>query len=295
MAKARKILKRRNAVRSIRTVTKTMEMVSTARFRKSHTYAAASRPYTDRLMRLVGDLVARERQKVQHPLLEAPSEIKREVLLVLTSNRGLCSSYNAGVLRVALERFGQTTQAGYDTRIHVVGKKGVSFLKFRSMEVDRYYTEFGGVPEYAEVGQLAETYMQQFLVGKISGLEVAYTRLVSGSQARPVIAQVLPMSVEAEYRVRSSESDEIRMPYELHPSNEEIVRHLLPAAVRLRLYQCFLDATVTEQMARMAAMRSATENADELIGDLTVQYNRMRQAQITTELTEIIGGRAGLE
>ena len=294
MAKARKILKRRNAVKSIRTVTKTMEMVSTARFRRSHTHAAAARPYTDRLTRMVGEVLARHEGKISHPLLDDVERTKREVMFIISSNRGLCGGYNQAILRVALERLGQVLQAGYDVQVHVSGKKGISYLRYQGMQVDREYTDLDGLPDYNVIGRLAERFMRQFMDGRIGGLEVAYTRMISATQSRPVIAQILPIDW---LMADQSETDEqgIRRPYELHPSGEDVLRNLLPAAVRLRLYQCFLDATVVEQISRMTAMRSATENADELIGSLTVQYNRMRQQQITTELSEIIGGRSGLE
>ena len=295
MAKARKILKRRNAVRSIRTVTKPMEMVSTARFRRSHTRAAASRPYTDRLTRLVADVLSRSEGEVDHPLLKPAGESKREVLFVLTSNRGLCAGYNQSVLRVTLERLGQTIEAGYDVRLHVSGKKGVSYLRSRGMQADREYIDLDGLPDYGRIGRLAERFMEQYTQGKIGGMEVAYTRMISATQSRPVIAQILPIDWLMDDTEKPDPATSVTIPYELHPSREEILRNLLPAAVRLRFYQCFLDAAVVEQVARMTAMRSATENADELIGRLTIQYNRMRQQQITTELSEILGGRVGLE
>jgi F-type H+-transporting ATPase subunit gamma len=295
VAKARKILKRAKAVGSIRTVTKTMEMVSTARFRRTHSYVSHSRPYTDKLTALVAEVIDRCEGQAVHPLLTEPDAgLKREVLMVLTSDRGLCGGYNGSVVRTALERLGQTRQAGYDVRLHVAGRKGVNTLKFRGVSVDREYTDWPQVPDYRQVGALAERFMEQYVHGKLAGLEVAYTRLMSGTSYRPVIAQILPLSEVSSPRPAPAQTG-LEMPYELHPSAEEILRNLLPAAVRLRLYQCFLDAAVCEQIARMSAMRSATENADELIGSLTVQYNRMRQAQITTELSEIMGGRASLE
>lgn len=295
MAKARKILKRAQTVRNIRALTRTMEMVSTARFRGCHVLSAASRPYTDKLTGLVGRVLERiDREKFSHPLLERREQVKREVLLVVTSNRGLCGSYNQQVLRMAMERLEQTVAAGYDIRLHVAGKKGISFLQYRRQPVEKQYTEFDNQPDYNRIGRVAQEYMDEFTAGNIGGLEVAYTRMPPGDSPRPAIAQILPLTeLSAGKPSGPTSGDEPRMDF--YPDPATILRNLLPATVRLRLYQCFLDAAVAEQMARMTAMRSATENADEMIQSLTRKYNRTRQAQITTELSEIIGGRSGLE
>ena len=295
MAKARRILKRANAARNIRSLTRTMEMVSTSRFRAAHVLSAAGRPYTDRLTDLVAEMIDRVGlDHLEHPLLVEHPDVKREVLLVLTSSRGLCGSYNQGVIRVAMERYHQTLGAGYDTRLHVAGKKGASALRARRVAIDRTIAEMDHVPEYLPVGRLAEQYMDMYVSGEIGGLEVAYTRMARSGQARPVIAQILPLT-ELTAPPAAGPTRAEKTPFDFYPSVETILRNLLPATVRLRLYQCFIDASVAEQMARMTAMRSATENADEMIQDLTRQYNRMRQSQITTELSEILGGRAGLE
>jgi F-type H+-transporting ATPase subunit gamma len=295
MAKARRILKRASAVKKIRALTRTMEMISTSRFRSSHLLSGASRPYTDRLTALVADVLARvDTRKFRHPLLESRTDVKRDVLLVITSNRGLCGSHNQQVLRLALERLDQTLAAGYEIRLHVAGKKGLAFFGYRKMQVERSFIEFDNLPEYQRIGRLAQEYMDLYARGEIGGLEVAYTRMPTGGAPRPAIAQVLPLSeLSAPPKHVPTAGEEPKL--DIYPSAEELLRHLLPATVRLRLYQCFLDASVAEQMARMTAMRSATENADEMVQDLTRKYNRTRQAQITTELSEIIGGRGALE
>ncbi len=294
MAKSRGILKRANTARNIRSLTRTMEMVSTSRFRRSHVLASAGRPYTDALTDLLAEVIRRaDDENVAHPLLVEHPDLKRDILLVLTSNRGLCGAYNQTVVRMALDRYYQITAAGYDVRLHLAGRKGVGMMRSRRIEVDEELTDLEDVPDYNRVGRLAEHYMDLYEQGEISGVEVAYTRVGRSGQARPAIAQLLPLS-------ELSDSDNARVgpeeiDFDFYPSFAELVRHLLPATIRLRLYQSFVDAAVAEQMARMTAMRSATENADEMIQSLTRQYNRTRQAQITTELSEIMGGRAGLD
>lgn len=290
MAKARKILRRVRAVGNIRTVTKTMEMVASTRFKRAHVRAVAARPYTDRLSDLVGDLVERCGQdKLDHPLLTEVEHLRRDVLLVITSNTGMCGGYNASVLSVASARYEQLTEAGYEVRLWVAGRRGLGSLRFRGFPIDRALTGFDHRPSFAAAAELAEGLMTDFGAGRISGLEVAYTQYFASGRQSAVIAQLLPLTYTAPPPTLPGL---VPPPYEFVPSPRAILDKLLPATVRLRLYQCFLDAAVTEQLTRAQAMRSATENADEMLRDLTVTYNRVRQAQITTELAEILGGGA---
>ncbi|MFP4356730.1 MAG: ATP synthase F1 subunit gamma [Phycisphaerae bacterium] len=294
MGKSRGILKRANTARNIRSLTRTMEMVSTSRFRKSHVLSAAGRPYTDKLTDLLAEVIRRaDDEDAHHPLLVEKEDLQRDVLLVLTSNRGLCGAYNQAVVKLAAERYYQIAGAGYDVLVHVAGRKGLSAVRARRMEIDEAMTDLADVPDYTRIGRLAQRYMNLYIDGEISGLEVAYTRVERSGQSRPVIAQMLPLSELTDPENANIAEEEID--FDFYPSIHEVLRNLLPATIRLRLFQCFVDASVAEQMARMSAMRSATENADEMIQNLTRKYNRMRQAQITTELTEIMGGRAGLE
>jgi len=295
VAKARKILDRLHAVRNVRTVTGAMEMVASTQFKKTHKHAVAIRPYTIRLTDLVEDVVRRcGAGTLDHPLLREPIGPHREVLVALTSSRGLCGAYNSRVLALAAERFGQLVVAEYDVRLHVVGKKGIQYLRFRDFRIDREYKHFGSPPDYDRVAALAEELMTAFLDGKISGLEVAYMQFLSAGRQSPAIAQILPLSEIEPSDQAGTRADE-PVAYELIPSPRDILENLLPAMVRLRLYQCFLDAAVGEQIARISAMRAANENADEMIHDLTIRSNRLRQSQITTELAEILGGHAGLQ
>ncbi len=296
MAKARSILKRAKAVRSTRTITKTMEMISTARFKKTHNRVVAARPYTDRLAQIAADMVHGGESVSSHPLLAADENVKRDVLLVITANRGLCGAYNSSVLRLALERHRQLKEAGGEVLLYVVGKRGIQFLKFRKLAVEKSFTQFDYQPQYEEVTALADALMDQFMQKKIGGLEVAYTQFISAGKQAPAIAQVLPLAVMSAPKAENAgEKSVVESTYEYVPSGQEVLDKLLPAAVRMKLYQCFLDAAVSEQMARMTSMRAATDNADEMIHNLTVLYNRTRQSQITTELAEIMGGRVAME
>ncbi len=297
MAKARKILKRVKAVKSIRTVTKTMEMVATAQFRKTHQRAAATKPYVDKLAETAIELFRRGMTDgADHPLLRGQNALKRDVLLVITSNRGLAGAFNSSVLRMAMERLRQLPADGNEPLIHVVGKRGIQFMRFRRQTVEKTYTQFDRMPTYAQVTELADALMARMVAGEISGLEVAYMQFISSGRQKPAIAKVMPLTdLFTGATAAQPPKGAIAPAYEMIPGAGEVLERLLPLCVRMKLFQCFLDAAVSEQIMRMGAMRAATESADDMIHRLTVTYNRTRQGQITTELAEIMGGRIGLE
>jgi len=296
MPKTRNILKRVRAVRSIRTVTRAMQLVATARFKVAHDRLMSFLPFSTNTLELVADLVLRASagEKLPHPLLDRLTGAGREVLLVLTSNRGLCGSYNSSVLKLAMSRLELLGGAKREVSLHVAGGRGARYLRFRKVRVDREYPDFDDLPQYSQVAALGDSMMADFLAGKIGGLEVACTRFVSGGQQKPAITRILPLEDLPRPGLAGAGARPMA-PCDFLPSRDRILMGLLPNTVRLRLYQCFLDAACAEQFMRRAAMQAATDNADEMTHDLRIAANRLRQKQITTELAEIIGGRAGLE
>lgn len=280
-------------MKSIRRVTRTMEMISSGRFKKQHKRTVNLRPYTDAMAEMVGDLISRGAlQKLRHPLLVEP-EVNKDALLIITSNRGLCGPFNSSVVRIGMERLAQLINADYQVEIHVVGRQGMRQLSARGITPEVYYDEFDEMPDYEQVRQLTEKFTGQFLAGEIGGLEIAYTQFLSSAGRRPAIAQILPLSnLPTPKRLRHMGEP---AKYEILPSSEEMLLKLLPATIRLRIWQCFLDSAVSEQFERFSAMKAATESADEMILNMTIQYNRLRQSQITSELAEILGGQVGLK
>jgi len=294
VAKARRILKHRNAVKNIRTITRTMEMVAAARFKRTHDRAVAARPYTDHLAGMVADIVARvPAEKLNHPLMSAPEGVQTLVLLVITSNRGLCGAFNSAVLRLACERIEQLQESGYKVLLYVIGKRGIQYFRFRGVQVQREYRDFSDMPDYDDIRRVAGELMDVYLVGDISDLEIAYMQFISAGRQSASVAQILPVS-DLPSLARQQSGEEV-LPYDFHPSPGELFEELLPVAVTQKIYQCFMDAAVSEQVMRITAMHGATESADEMIQKMTVKYNRVRQSQITTELAEIMGGRIALE
>ncbi|NNJ27401.1 ATP synthase F1 subunit gamma [Alienimonas chondri] len=302
MANARAIVKRLKSVKNIRKITRTMELIATARFKKAQDRATEAAAYTRKIGEVVADLAAAGGE-ISHPLLKEPENESHLTVLVLTSNRGLCGGFNSGVLRKAMARVREIrAQAGVGLDLEVSGKRGISYLKFQQITPTEKYTQFEDQPAFADVDAIADRYVREFLNGNLDRLDVAYQRFVSSGKQEPVVETLLPLSGLAEGAGDSSgngaaapKADGRQVDYEFLPNPKDILDEIVPAAFKARLFKCFLDSAVSEQIARMVAMKGATENADEMIGDLSQKYNRARQAQITNELAEVIGGAAALE
>lgn len=291
MAQLREIKNRIKAVANIQRITRTMQMIATAKFQASVKRAEATKPYTAKLAEIVGEL-ASAADAGEHPLLAPPAErTGRERMLVLTSNRGLCGAYNANVLRTAagfIRDHGDTT---FD--LEAVGKKAIAYFRFADMAVSRSYTHFTDKAAYGEVEELASDYIDRFIAGEFDAVRVCYMRFESSSRQTPHILQLLPMEPPRAEGGADAEPS-VRPVYEFSPDPQTLLGELLPLAVKARLFQCFNDAIVSEQIARMVAMGAATDNAGKMSRNLKREFNRARQAQITTELSEIIGGAAAL-
>jgi F-type H+-transporting ATPase subunit gamma len=293
MANARALDKRRKSIRNIRKITRTMELIATARYKKAMDRAAAVTAYTDRLSQIVNSLAAAGTD-VQHPLLEQRENPKAARVLVLTSNRGLCGGYNAGVLRAAIPRIGQLQRSIGKASVDVSGKRGINGMKFRGVETDQAFTHFEDQPTYDDVDKIASSYLEQYVLGRIDRLDVVYTRFISVSRQIPTIETLLPLG-SLEDQEDEDEDSQVSGEYEFLPSAESILEEVVPTSFKAKLFKFFLDAAVSEQVARMIAMKGATESAGEMIKQLSMTYNRARQSQITGEIMEIIGGVEALE
>ncbi|MGJ8637353.1 MAG: ATP synthase F1 subunit gamma [Phycisphaerales bacterium] len=291
MGNARDIKKRMKAVGNIKRITRTMQMIATSKFAKAQQASLASRPYTDTLFGLVAQL-ADAGVGEGHALLTTPSAESNELTLMISADRGLCGPYNGTMVRTTLKHLKSDSAAGNGT-IEVVGKKGAGALKFNGYTDFVHHTHIGDKPAYEDVERLADRFMQMFVDGEVSAVRVVYMKYYSAGRQRPEILQLLPFSApEVETGEDASGSNDI---YEFSPDADSLLDSLLPAAVKAVLYQCFNDAVVSEHIARMVAMKAATDNAGKMGGLLKREFNRVRQTQITTELTEIISGAAALE
>ena len=288
MAKARALDKRRKSIRNIRKITRTMELIATARFKKAMDRAIAATAYTQRITQLVADL-AQSGLEVSHPLLEERDRVNNATLLVITANRGLCGGYNSNVVRQGLARYAELRGHVPEVRLEISGKRGIGAFKFRGHESKERFTHFEDKPSFAEVDVLANRYLEEYITRRIDRLDVAYMRFQSISKQTAVVETLLPLSglSGAEKPAGGYATQE---QYEFLPSAKSILEEVVPTSFKVKLFKCFLDAAVSEQLARMVAMKAATENANSLIKRLSSQYNRARQSQITGEIMEILGG-----
>jgi len=301
MAKARALDRRRRSVRNIRKITRTMELIATARFKKAMDRSVAARDYTKQLVKILEN-IASVGADVVHPLLDV-RPTKRSAVLILSGNRGLCGGYNSNIVRQAVAILGQWRSEQVDTDVAVSGKRGISALKFRGITMDERYTSFEDKPAFDAVMPIGRAYLEAYAAGKIDRLDVVYTRFHSIARQEAVTEMLLPLkapeitgspavgaaaSGAATSKLASQE-------YDFYPSAESILEEILPASFLSRLFKCFLDAAVSEQVARMVAMKAASENAAGLIKNLSRRYNRARQSQITGEIMEILGGVEALK
>ncbi len=296
MANARKLDKRRKSVRNIRKITRTMELIATARFKKAMDRATAATAYTRRITQLVSDL-ASSGLEVRHPLMEPREETNSALLLVLTGNRGLCGGYNGGVIRQAIPRYNEHKASVANVSLEVSGKRGITALRFRGIEPHETFLNFDDQPRFSEVETIANRYLEEFAAGRLDRLDVAYTRFISIGKQEAIVETLLPLG-----GIEGADSGGEKKPstggesmYEFLPSAESILEEVVPTSFKVKLFKCFLDAAVSEQIARMVAMKAATENAGDMIKKLSMTYNRARQSQITGEIMEIIGGVEALK
>jgi F-type H+-transporting ATPase subunit gamma len=302
MAKARAIVKRRKAVRNIRKITKTMQMIATAKFQKALKRAVGTKPFTLKVRELVSELADSLGGEVDHPLLRKVDDRNRKnriAVLVITANRGLAGAYNGNVLRASNAFIKQQEAAGKTVDLYAVGKKGITFFNYQKRPIKARYETNMDNPKFAEVERGAQDFMQQFIDGQIDAVYVGSMNFISTGVQKPAVTQLLPLGGLGEGNASpgapkaNAAAPGKLVPetiYDFSPGAPELLDELLPLTVKTTLYQCFLDAVTSENVARMVSMKSATDNADKMIKAQTMQYNRARQSQITTELSEIMGG-----
>ena len=278
------------AVGTIQRITKTMQMIATAKFTAAVQRTRATQPYTEKIRELVA-AVCRDPSELDHPLVAAENKNGKDLLLVIGSDRGFCGAYNSNVLRKSLRYYKEQVAAGRDVVVETSGKKAQNFFRFAKVDVAATH-DVGDKPAYEVVAGIADSLMDRFISGELASVKIAYMRFESNSRQIPEIQPLLPM--EAPTGGDESEAGGSSTMYEFTPDEETLLNDLLPRAVRTSLFQAYNDSVVSEQIMRMIAMKAATDNAAGLGRNLKRDYNRARQARITTELTEIVSGAAAL-
>jgi len=298
MPNPRVLDKRRRSIRNIRKITRTMELIATARFKKAMDRATAATAYTTRITQLVNDLMSSGMQ-FSHPLLETREKVQNATLLVLTANRGLCGGFNGNAQRAGFHRWMELKQTIPNCRLEISGKRGLAAFKFRGITPEIAYTHFEDRPSFDQVDVIATRYLEEYITGRLDRLDVVYTKFISIAKQQIVVETLLPLgALVGDASVANAnavpqppaEAGGRRNIYEFLPSPESILEEVVPTSFKIKLFKCFLDSAVSEQIARMVAMKSATENAGDLIHQLSMQYNRARQSRITSELMDVIGG-----
>ena len=281
MASMREIKRRRGSIQSTQQITKAMKLVSTVKLQKARTRAENSKAYFEYMYQTVTSMLAKA-GNIEHPYLQK-SESKNVGIVVVTSNRGLAGGYNANIARMIVD-------CGIEKEnicLYTVGRKGVESLARKGYEITEDYSDVIDEPTYADARRIGERLLEDFSKGEIGEIYVAYTEFKNTVSHIPKLMKLLPVSAED---VVSEEKEEKEALMNFEPEEEEAVSLLVPKYMTSILYGAFVEAVASENGARMQAMDSATNNAEEIIDDLELKYNRARQGAITQELTEIIAG-----
>ena len=250
--------------------------------------ALAGKPYTENIAELVATLAGSGIQ-TEHPLLKRNRESRRDVVLVLTSNRGLCGGYNGNVIHLTGELIRQLEKRNRIIELRVSGKKGIGLLKFHGRKIAVSYRNFDEKTPFADIKELADEFIELYTKKEIDSLKVVYTFFESAVRFYPEVKEILPFT-SVEHRRERKGRHITSEDYLFTPDAKEILDELLPTAIQTQLFQCFNDAAVSEQIVRKRAMKAATDNAEQTIRYLSQQFNRARQTNITSELLDIIGG-----
>jgi F-type H+-transporting ATPase subunit gamma len=285
MAKGRELKGRIKSVENTRKITRTMEMVATSKMKRAQDRVVAARPYAAALGEVLSRLYSPELAE-RFPLLRQPGRARRAALVLMTSNRGLAGGFNANLIKEARALLAELEAAGTEVELHVVGRKGVGFFRYVGRRIATERTDLGDRPTADDAASLVDRLMADFTAGTLDAVHVVHAKFNSALSTPPTRVQVLP--------VRPPAGTAVQRDYLLAPSAEEILTELLPSYVRNSVYRALVETAAAEQGARRTAMKSATDNATEILNLLKRTYNRARQAQITQEIAEIVGGAAAL-
>jgi F-type H+-transporting ATPase subunit gamma len=295
MATLRDIKNRIGSVHSTRQITRTMEMVATAKLRKAQTRIENARPYALAIAEVLGNVV-RYVGEVRHPLLEVREERRRVAIVSIVSDRGFAGAFNSNIIRLTETALADYDAQGIETELITAGKKLLGYFRYRGVEPAISLVGNSDKPSFVEARSIAAHVMREYEEGSIDAVYVLYNRFKNVAEQVPETHQLLPIEHEALAKVEAEvEATGHNLEYLFEPSSSEVLSKLLPTYVEALIYRAMLESAAAEQGARRTAMKSATDNASDMITTLTRSYNRARQAAITTEIAEIVGGAAAQE
>jgi len=286
MAKGRELKGRIKSVENTRKITRTMEMVATSKMKRAQDRVVAARPFANSLAEVIANLYTPELAEA-FPLLRQPATTNKAAVIVLTSNRGLAGAFNANLLKEARALLGRLKESNVEPELHVIGKKGLGYFRYVNRAVASSRTDITDKPTAENAAQIVDELIQRFATGDIDAVYIVYAKFQSALSTPPTTQTILP--------VTPPERTGPQPDYILLPSAEVILTQLLPSYVRNSVYKALVETAAGEQGARRTAMKNATDNAGEMLNVLRRTFNRARQAQITQEIAEIVGGAAALQ
>jgi F-type H+-transporting ATPase subunit gamma len=294
-----RILRRRiRSVLSTKKITRAMELIAASRIVKAQARVQAARPYSEQITDVIRNLAAGGGSEIDSPLLRRREPERKVAFLVLTADRGLCGAYNSTVIRATERAMQREADAGHERSLVTVGRKAESYFRFRGYDIDRVFTGMSDQPTYDDAKEVAAAVAEPFDAGDVDRVELVYTQFVSVGVQRVTQVTLMPLDpaelAEGGDAERVRHEGEMRAAYEFEPEPAAILDRLLPRYVEARLFAAQLEAAASEHAARQRAMKSATDNAEELIVTLTRAMNRARQDAITTEIMEVVGGAEAL-
>jgi F-type H+-transporting ATPase subunit gamma len=291
MAKGRELKGRIKSVENTRKITRTMEMVATSKMKRAQDRVVAARPYANALADVISSLYSAELAE-RFPLLrqpEQPTQQRRIALIVLTSNRGLAGGFNSNLIKQARQQIVELERSGVKVDVHVIGKKGIGYFKYVGRELASQRIDVTDRPTAENASEIVDALMAAYISGELDGVYVTYARFVSALSTPPTTDRILPVTPP------KPKEGGMQRDYLLFPNAEEILTELLPAYVRNAVYRALVETTAGFYTTQRTAMKNATDNAGDMLNVLRRTYNRARQAQITQEIAEIVGGAAALQ
>jgi len=291
--KERELRRRITSIQSTKKITRAMELIAATRVVKAMQRADASRPYARRITNVIENLAAGGAE-VDHPLLREAEEVKKVGYIVITADRGLAGGYNSHVIKAAERELMAHRAEGKSYSLFCIGKKSNGYFRFRNYRIDHSFTGFSDNPTYEDARRIAEEVAEAFTNGDVDEIKMIYTEFVSMGTQNVTVCGFLPLESTETIASEGSGSAEVASSFEFEPSPEAVLEALLPRYVEARLFGALLDAAASEHANRQRAMKSATDNAEDLITKLSREMNAARQASITTEIMEIVSGAEAL-
>jgi F-type H+-transporting ATPase subunit gamma len=294
MSSQRDIRRRISSVQNTRKITKAMEMVAAARLRRAQMRPHATRPYALNMLEFIGQLVHYLQVDLSvHPLLKPRAKIKRVTVIALTADRGLCGAFNSNIIRRALQLVDKYAAEGVESDLVVMGRKGVSTVRFQGYRIDKAYLDVTERTAFLEAQAITNGTIRRYANESIDRVHLVFNRFKSPMEQFVTDQVILPIQEEITGLALPDDA-QAHMDFLFEPSAEEILADLLPSYVEITIFRAILEGMASEHGARMTAMRAASEAADEMIDDLTLAMNRVRQASITQEILEVVAGADAL-